>query len=91
MSETKDTKPWWKYGMLWMVVGGPAVVVVASFVTYYLAAVGQDPIIKDPVHAAEDAEVERHLVLQPGSTSPAEQARNHAATGVVPVKVPVSK
>ena len=38
---THDTNrpalPWWRVRMVWLVVGGPAVVVVASFVTLVLA------------------------------------------------------
>ena len=31
--------------MVWMVLGGPAVVVVASLFTYYLAARAPDPVL----------------------------------------------
>jgi hypothetical protein len=30
-------KPWWTFGMVWMIISGPAVVVVAAFATLYLA------------------------------------------------------
>ena len=39
--------PWWKFGHMWMVVGGPAVVVVASFFTIYLAITRPDPVISE--------------------------------------------
>jgi hypothetical protein len=29
--------PWWKFGHVWLVIVGPALVVVASFITLYLA------------------------------------------------------
>jgi len=38
------SKPWWKYRMMWLVVGGPAIVVVASFFTLYLALHLPDPV-----------------------------------------------
>ena len=31
------SQPWWKYGHVWMVIAGPAIVVVAGFFTLYLA------------------------------------------------------
>jgi hypothetical protein len=75
-SEPKDSRPWWSYGHLWMVIGGPLIVVVASFVTLYLAIRTSDPVYTDPSagQAADEA--------------PATQARNHAATGGVARKVP---
>jgi hypothetical protein len=65
---------------MWLVVGGPAVVVVASFVTLYLAISRPDPVYSDrqPPYAP---------VVQPAEDrgkaelAPAMQARNHAATG----------
>ena len=30
-------QPWWKFGHVWLVMAGPAVVVVAGFITLYLA------------------------------------------------------
>ena len=60
------TTPWWQVRMLWLVIGGPLVVVVASFLTLGLALKHPDPVVVlEP--AAKAAEV------------PAVQARNHAA------------
>ncbi|MET0519078.1 MAG: hypothetical protein ABW005_09610 [Burkholderiaceae bacterium] len=61
--------PWWRVRMMWLVVMGPAAVVVASFVTLALAVHGGDPPLKLGVatHAAD-------------ADTPAAQARNHAAT-----------
>lgn len=68
--------PWWKYRMLWLVIGGPATVVVASLVTGYIAMRGQDPVlmreeVPDTAATAKGAAE---------SMTPALQARNHAAT-----------
>lgn len=80
MTNTSAPKPWWHFGHVWMVVMGPAIVVVASFVTYYLAAKAQDPVLNTQVQAsAEDTEASRNI-----SAAPAMQARNHAATGIMP-------
>lgn len=73
--------PWWTFSHVWLVIAGPAIVVVASFVTLYLAlnspntVLDVEPAAQAPQRAAADA-----------SLAPAMLARNHAATGVVPVK-----
>lgn len=58
--------PWWRVRMVWLVIGGPLVVVVASFVTLALALRHPDPVL------AADTEVD-------AATTPAIAARNHAA------------
>ena len=64
---TVEAKPWWRFPLVWMVIGGPAVVVVASFATLALAILNPDPVIETPK-------------TQAASDQPALQARNHAAT-----------
>jgi hypothetical protein len=72
MSTAADTQdanspPWYRLPIVWMVIGGPALVVVASFATLTLAIMNPDPIIAPkPTASAAD--------------QPAVQARNHAAT-----------
>ena len=66
---------WGRYGPVWLVVLGPAVVVVASLVTGALAWQGADVVID---HPSQVRGATRALV-------PAHQARNHAATPSVPV------
>ena len=74
-SAPKQGEPWWKHGHMWMVVGGPLVVVVASFVTLFLAIRTPDPVYTDrPGGRAADEMGKVEL-------TPAMQARNHAATG----------
>jgi len=67
--------PWWRHGMAWLVFGGPAAVVVASFVTLALVIRHPDPALQTNTvaqHApAEDDEA--------ASTQPAETASHHAA------------
>jgi hypothetical protein len=58
--------PWWRVRMVWLVVGGPLIVVVASFVTLTIALTHPDPVLT-PAPAATTAD------------TPAIQARNHAA------------
>lgn len=64
-----------------MVVGGPAIVVLASFVTLYLAISRPDPVM-DENYYQKGIEINKTLGGTPSSTAPAMQARNHAATGV---------
>ena len=73
--------PWWKFGHVWLVISGPALVVVASFITAYLAVVGQDPVV-DADYYRKGIEINKTLGDNPASLAPAKEARNHAATGV---------
>jgi uncharacterized protein len=79
---------WWKVPQMWLVVGGPLVVVVASIITAVIAIKGADPVLNKEdyerdlkaVQALEgQARVDALIKLQP-----AHQARNHAASPVVP-------
>lgn len=38
-------RPWWREPMMWLVVGGPLVVVVSAIVTAVIAVRGADPVI----------------------------------------------
>lgn len=58
---------WWRFPMVWMVIGGPLIVVVASFATLALAIRHPDPVL-DTSKASVRAQ------------QPAVQARNHVAT-----------
>ena len=44
-SAATSTGPWWKFGYVWLIVAGPAIVVVASLVTVYLAVTRPDPLV----------------------------------------------
>jgi len=65
----QPTLPWWRVPMVWLVVGGPACVVVAAIATAIVAVRGGDT----PLHESAVA------VHQAGTMTPATQARNHAA------------
>lgn len=70
-----DPQPWYRYPIVWMVIGGPLVVVVASLITAFIAIRGADPVLTREDSAA--AAVGRDGM---DTLSPAIQARNHAAT-----------
>ncbi len=77
--------PWWKYAHMWMVVGGPLIVVVASFVTLWMAIRTPDPVYTDAdvgrVPSAATATLQPADEMGSAAMAPAMQARNHAATG----------
>ena len=87
-AEIVGPQPWWRFGHVWMVFGGPAIVVVASFFTLYLAITRPDPVMDDNYYQ-KGIELNKRLGGTPSSAAPAMQARNHAATGVPkPVDAP---
>jgi len=65
--------PWWKYGLVWMVIAGPFVVVIAAVFTAVLAFNSNDVIVSDndPKTAA---------LANYRSMVPAQTASYHAAT-----------
>lgn len=74
------TLPWWRERMLWLVLGGPLVVIMASFVTLALALSHPDPVLSTAQSARTEAAGATGSAVDP-SRLPAQQARNHAATG----------
>ena len=75
-------EPWWKFGHVWLVIAGPAIVVVAGFVTLYLALRFPDPVISEDYYR-QGLELNKTLANPAASLAPAVQGRNHAQTGVV--------
>ncbi|MDO4592329.1 MAG: FixH family protein [Comamonadaceae bacterium] len=71
--------PWWKFGHVWLIVAGPAVVVVAGIVTAVIAARGADPIV-DPNYYEAGTRINEQLRHPDKSHAPANAVRNHAAT-----------
>ena len=71
-----STGPWWRHGMMWLVLGGPAIVVVAAIVTAVIAIRGADIVV-------DETGAERGSVPN-GAYSPAIKARNHAVTPTAP-------
>lgn len=76
---TREPVPWWRWPMVWLVVGGPATVVVAALATAVIAFRGADPVV-----------LERPAAQAAGSSAemPALQARNQGAAAVSPVVKP---
>lgn len=78
-----QSPPWWKFGHVWLVISGPAVVIVAGFVTLYLALSRPDHIVSEDYYQ-KGIEINKTLKGDASSLAPAIQGRNHAATGVAP-------
>lgn len=82
--EVLDTKPWWSYGYVWLIIAGPLLVVIAGFITLYLAITRPDAVIDD--YYRKGMEINKTLNAQRDSMAPAVQARNNAATGIKPMQ-----
>lgn len=71
--------PWWKFGYVWLVIAGPCAVVVAGFVTAWLAMSSPDPVLANAPDR-RGAGIAQVPARDPAML-PALQGRNHAATG----------
>ncbi|MFI5446882.1 FixH family protein [Polaromonas sp. UC242_47] len=71
--------PWWKFPLVWMVIAGPAAVVIAGFVTLWLAIRTPDPVVADDYYR-QGININQALAARDKSLAPALQGRNHAAT-----------
>ena len=62
-----QSKPWWRFPIVWMVIGGPIIVVIAALVTAGIAVRNVDPVLD-----TSESNVQPH-------TLPAMKARNQAS------------
>lgn len=76
-------EPWWRTGFMWLVVGGPLAVIIASFITLYYALKVPDPVV-DEDYYRKGIEINKTLEDKRDGLVPAIQGRNHAATGIKP-------
>jgi hypothetical protein len=74
-SPAVDSTAWWRLPIVWLVIAGPALVVVAGIATAFIAAHGADPVLS----LRERGGISERSAA-PESLTPAVQARNHAAT-----------
>jgi uncharacterized protein len=51
--------PWWRHGMVWLVISGPAAVVVAGFATLFIAIAYPDPVLQTN-HATPAVQARNH-------------------------------
>jgi len=90
MNTTKNELPapedrWWRHPLLWMVIAGPALVVVASFVTFWYAWQSPDSLVAENYYRRG---VEINKTLADKKLMPALAGRNHAATPAEAVPPP---
>ncbi len=84
----KDPKSWWRFGHVWLVISGPAIVVVAGFVTLYLAVSTPNEIESDYYHQKGSEPIKNsELTTIKGSLAPAMQGRNRVQTEVAPLSM----
>lgn len=77
---TTDTKPWWKYGHVWLILSGPLAVIVAGFVTLAIAIRVPDPVIAEDYYR-RGLDINKTLAAAKDlQLVPAMQARNHVVT-----------
>ncbi len=76
-------QPWWKFGHVWLVIAGPAIVVVAGFITLWIAMRGADPIVAEDYYQQGldiNKTLQREQQQSEQAMQPAVKGRNHAAT-----------
>ena len=66
-----NNPPWYRLPIVWMVIGGPAVVVVASLITVGIAVKNIDPVLDTSATPTQ-------------KEAPASKARNHANEDATP-------
>jgi hypothetical protein len=73
---------WWRFGHVWLLIAGPALVIVAGLVTAWIAVSHPDPVLTDGDHRQDlvHSQSQAQGQSQERSLVPAQQARNHAAT-----------
>ncbi len=78
-----DSQPWWRHGHVWLIISGPAIVIVAGIATAVIAVRQPDPVVAEDYYR-RGVEINRTLAgtEQGGAATammPAVKARNHAA------------
>lgn len=78
--DNPDTKSWWQYGHVWLIIAGPALVVVAGFITLAIAIRIPDPVVADDYYR-RGLDINKTLAAEKDmQLAPAMQARNHVVT-----------
>ncbi|MGE3346753.1 MAG: FixH family protein [Ramlibacter sp.] len=76
--------PWWRHGYVWLVISGPALVVVAALATAFIAVTHPDALVAEDYYR-QGIEINKTLAEQRRLADgramlPALQGRNHAVT-----------
>jgi hypothetical protein len=81
-TNTMPGLPWWKTPAMWLVVGLPAVVVVAGFITLWIALARPDAVV-DPDYYRKGISLgqpQGEAAAARKAHVPAQTGRNHAMT-----------
>ena len=70
-----------KYGHVWLIIAGPVIVVIAGFITLWLALARPDPVLTEDYYQ-RGLDINKTLQNSQMSMTPATKGRNHAATPV---------
>lgn len=73
-------RPWWKEPYVWMVIAGPASAVLACLVTAVYILQGPDAVMPESQYV-EGKVISQQIKTARPSMQPAQQGRNHSATG----------
>ena len=73
-----DCAPWWRHGHVWLLISGPAAVVVAGLATAWIAVHGADTLVTEDYYR-RGIEINKTLAADKALV-PALEGRNHAAT-----------
>ncbi len=80
---TLPSPPWWRHGHVWLLIAGPAAVVVAGVATVVIAVQRPDPVVAADYYR-RGIEINKTLRARDKALLPAQQGRNHAATPARP-------
>jgi uncharacterized protein len=85
LSSENLPRPWFREPLVWMVIGGPLLVVIASMITLALAIKYPDEVIQKPAAPAVSEQMLKNLTPEEraavlSSMEPAQKARNHVAS-----------
>lgn len=82
MDKGIESAPWWKHGHVWLLISGPAAVVLAGLLTAWIAVATPDPVVSEDYYR-QGLEINKQLASD-RAMLPAMQGRNHAATPAKP-------
>ncbi len=73
-------RPWWKEPYVWMVIAGPVSAVLACLVTAVYILQGPDAVVPESQYP-QGLAISREVETAQPPMQPAQQGRNHSATG----------
>lgn len=76
---SQPCQPWWKTSVMWLVLGLPAVVVVAGCITLWIAVARPDAVV-DPDYYRKGLALGQRAAAVEKAQVPAQMGRNHAMT-----------